>query len=141
VRSTVLAAASVPEVAARLPEGRLEVAVRLTGDRELRRLNRGFLGSDEPTDVLAFPAGPAPAGGQETAGHLGDIALSVPTARRQAEEFGHPLETEVALLCVHGFLHLLGWDHATARETAEMNRLTLVALESRGVSPAGGRLA
>jgi probable rRNA maturation factor len=128
----------VPEVAARLPEGSegsegaVEVAVRLTGDRELRRLNRSFLGHDEVTDVLAFPSGEAP--------HLGDIALSVPTATRQAASFGHGVEAEVALLCVHGFLHLLGWDHSSPGEAAEMNRLTVAALDGVGVSLSPARL-
>ena len=138
MRSALLACAAVPEVAARLPEcaegaeGAVEVAVRLTGDRELRRLNRSFLGHDEVTDVLAFPSGEAP--------HLGDIALSVPTATRQAASFGHGVEAEVALLCVHGFLHLLGWDHSSPGEAAEMNRLTVAALDGVGVSLSPARL-
>jgi probable rRNA maturation factor len=132
VRSAILACASVPEVAARLPAGDSEAAVRITGDRELRRLNRAFLGEDAVTDVLSFASG----GG----GHLGDIALSLPTARRQASSFGHPLDSEVALLCVHGFLHLLGWDHVSDAEAEEMNRLTLSALDSIGVVLAPGRL-
>jgi probable rRNA maturation factor len=136
VRSAVAACAALPEVAARLPEGRVEAAIRLTGDRELTRLNRAFLGQDGATDVLAFPTG-----GSDEAGHLGDIALSVPTAIRQAGAFGHPVESEIALLCVHGFLHVLGWDHVSRAEEAEMNRLTRAALASLGLRLAPGRLA
>jgi probable rRNA maturation factor len=136
VRAAVLGAAELPEVAARLPEGDSEVVIRLTGDRELRRLNRRFLGEDAATDVLAFPSETA---GQD--GHLGDIALSLPAARRQASAFDHSLQAETALLCVHGFLHLLGWDHATAAEAAEMNRLTLAVLASMDQHLAAGRLA
>jgi probable rRNA maturation factor len=131
----LLACASVPELAARLPEGSSDVAVRLTGDRELRRLNRSFLGFDEVTDVLAFPSVGDPGG------HLGDIAISVPAATRQAGVYGHPVENELVLLCVHGFLHLLGWDHAEDAEAAEMNRLTLVALDGLGVPLSPNRLA
>lgn len=135
-RAAVLRATQLPEVAARLPEGDSEVVIRLTGDRELRRLNRQFLGEDAVTDVLSFPSLPA-----GDAGHLGDIALSLPAARRQATSFGHSLESEVALLCIHGFLHLLGWDHDTPAATAEMNRLTVTALSSMGLHLAAERLA
>lgn len=137
VRAALVECASVPELSARLPEGGADVAVRLTGDRELRRLNREFLGFDEVTDVLAFPSGSDQAGGD----HLGDIAVSVPMAARQAAAYGHPVENELVLLCVHGFLHLLGWDHADAGEAAEMNRLTLAVLERLGVPLSPERLA
>jgi len=140
VRSAIVACAEVGEVAARVPEGEVAVAVRLTGDRQLRRLNREFLGLDEVTDVLAFPSGAAPALGADEAGHLGDIAVSIPAAARQAQEFGHPVEAEVALLCVHGFLHLLGWDHASAPEESEMNRLAVIALDRVGVEVSERRL-
>ena len=111
-----------------------EVTVRVTGDRELRRLNRQFRGEDHATDVLSFPSGDL------ASGYLGDLAMSWPAVRRQAEAFGHPPETEAALLVVHGFLHLLGWDHATPREEREMRRLTLACLARAGLQPAAGRL-
>ena len=80
----------------------------VTGDRELRRLNRAFLGKDYPTDVLSFPAaGPA--------FFLGEIAISADRARAQAAEFGHSLEEEICILMLHGVLHLLGMDHSTDR--------------------------
>lgn len=127
------AASGVPEVAARLPAG-AELTVRLTGDEELRRLNREFLGEDAVTDVLSFPSGSAD-------GYLGDIAVSWPAVLRQAAEFGHPVEVEAALLCVHGLLHLLGWDHASPAEETEMWRLTRAALAAGGVAGlAAGRL-
>jgi probable rRNA maturation factor len=139
VRSAVLACALLREVAARLPEGSSTLAMRLTGDRELRRLNRTFLGEDAVTDVLSFPSEASPAHFQ--GGHLGDVAVSLPAARRQAASYGHSEEAEVALLCVHGFLHVLGWDHATPAEAEEMNRLTLQALSSLGLWVAPERLA
>ncbi len=131
VRQVLQRAASIPEVAARLPEGKATVAVRLTGDRELRRLNREYAGEDSVTDVLSF------AGSGE---HVGDLAISWPTAVRQSKAFGHDAETEVALLSVHGLLHLLGWDHAAAPERREMNRLTRSALKLSGLSIDRGRL-
>jgi probable rRNA maturation factor len=78
----------------------------LTGDTELRRLNREFRGLDYATDVLSFPAAPP-------AAHLGDLAISFQRARAQARQFGHDTEHEVAILMLHGLLHLLGMDHET----------------------------
>jgi probable rRNA maturation factor len=131
VRQVLQRAASIPEVAARLPEGTATVAVRLTGDKELRRLNRDYAGEDSVTDVLSF------AGSGE---HVGDLAISWPTAVRQSKAFGHDAETEVALLSVHGLLHLLGWDHVGVPERREMNRITRAALKLSGVSLGRGRL-
>jgi probable rRNA maturation factor len=131
VRQVLQRAASIPEVAARLPDGTATVAVRLTGDRELRRLNRDYAGEDSVTDVLSFAGSGA---------HVGDLAISWPTAVRQSTAFGHDAETEVALLSVHGLLHLLGWDHAAARERREMNRLTRAALKLSGLNLKRDRL-
>jgi probable rRNA maturation factor len=128
-------AATVPEVSARLPDGGWELTLRISGDRELRRLNRRFLGEDHATDVLSFPSGDESAGA-----YLGDIVISWPAVVRQAREFGHPEDSELALLAVHGFLHILGWDHASAVEETEMNRLTLEALGRSGIAIASGRL-
>jgi rRNA maturation RNase YbeY len=135
IRSLIEAAAAVPEVQARLPDGGWDLAIRVSGDRELRRLNRRFLGEDHATDVLSFPSGERAA-----AAHLGDIVISWPAVNRQAAEFGHPVESELGLLVVHGFLHILGWDHATSGEEAEMSRLTFEALELSKIAIASGRL-
>ncbi len=80
----------------------------LTDDRELRRLNREFLGKDYPTDVLAFPE-PGPDG------FLGELAISVDRARDQALALGHALEDEIRILMLHGLLHLAGMDHEKDR--------------------------
>ncbi len=92
------------------------LAVRFVSDREMTRLNREFRGQEGPTDVLSFP-------GEETVEgvHLGDIAVSVPTARRQAKEQGHSVERELEFLLLHGLLHCLGHDHET--DDGEMVRL------------------
>jgi probable rRNA maturation factor len=140
LRAVLAAALAQPEVAAALGArqdllaGEPELAVRVTGDRELRRLNRAFLGEDHATDVLSFPSGDAGA-------YLGDLALSWPAVLRQAGAFGHPPEVEAALLAVHGLLHLLGWDHAGAADEREMTRLTLACLARAGLHPAGRRLS
>ena len=83
-----------------------EVTVLLTTDPAIRKLNRQFRGKDKATDVLSFPADGI--GADEIAG---DLAISVPTARKQAVEQGHPLATEIRVLILHGLLHLAGYDH------------------------------
>ncbi|MCI0659072.1 MAG: rRNA maturation RNase YbeY [Acidobacteria bacterium] len=94
-----------------------QVAVLFTGDAELRSLNRRFRGLDRPTDVLCFPW--ASGAGEER--YLGDIAISIPTAKRYAKKAGWPLAEELRFLLLHGLLHLLGHDHET--DSGDMNRL------------------
>ena len=83
-----------------------EVEVLLTSDSQIKQLNRDFRGKNKPTDVLSFPAP------EEIAEeHAGDLAISLDTAARQAESFGHSLGDEVRVLMLHGLLHLKGMDH------------------------------
>ena len=91
----------------------------LAGDALVRRLNATYRGKYKTTDVLSFPgdARPAPDGSR----HLGDIVISVPQARRQAAREGHALERELRLLLIHGYLHLLGYDHEV--DDGRMKRL------------------
>jgi probable rRNA maturation factor len=90
-----------------------EVHVLLADDKTLRRLNRQFRGKDEATDVLSFPA--AQVGAGSGAGVAGDLAISLETAARQAEQYGHSLRDEVRVLLLHGVLHVAGFDHETDR--------------------------
>jgi probable rRNA maturation factor len=83
-----------------------EVALVLTGDRAVRALNRRYRGKDKPTDVLSFPGPGGEAG-------LGDVVISVETAARNAKEYGRTLPQELDILALHGFLHVLGYDHET----------------------------
>lgn len=131
IRGVLQRAANVPEIAARLPAGRAAVAVRIMGDAEMRRLNRTYAGEDHATDVLSFTG---------SGDHLGDLAIAWPAVVRQAKTYRHTQRAELALLCVHGLMHLLGWDHARAAERKEMNRLTLAALDQLGLKPAARRL-
>ena len=107
------------------------VAVLLTGDERIRELHREFMGDDSVTDVLSFNEqsgwkdGTPPAsveGGFPNLSEprLGDIVISVPQVRRQAEEAGVPFERELAMLAAHGVLHLLGYDHAEPEEERRM---------------------
>jgi probable rRNA maturation factor len=126
VRTVLRRAAEVPEIAARLPEGVATVAVRITDDEEMRQLNRTFAGEDHATDVLSF---------EGEGSHVGDIAISWPRAVEQAERWQHGENEELSVLLVHGFLHLLGWDHSTPAESEEMWRLTYIPLTGLRRSP------
>lgn len=108
-----------------------DLTIVLTDDVQLRELNRDYLGIDEPTDVLSFPASESdPETGTR---YLGDILISMPYATRSAEKAGHGLESEVQLLVVHGVLHLLGHDHAETDEKARMWKAQAEILKSLGL--------
>jgi len=89
-----------------------ELALVLAGDGLLRRLNRDYRGKDEATDVLSFPGGGGEAG-------LGDVVISVARAERNARGLGRTLAQELEVLALHGFLHVLGYDHETDDGTME----------------------
>jgi probable rRNA maturation factor len=92
------------------------VTVLLTTDATIRRLNRRFRGKNQATDVLSFPAletASQPVGKSASQRILGDLAISVETAREQAVEQGHALAVEIKVLMLHGLLHLAGFDHET----------------------------
>lgn len=105
-----------------------EVTVLFTGDAELRRLNAAFRGKNRPTDVLSFPDGRASS--PREAPRIGDIAISLPAARRNATRAGHGLRREVRQLLIHGFLHLLGYDHEV--DGGEMHELERALHERLG---------
>jgi probable rRNA maturation factor len=99
------------------------VGLTIVGDRHMRRLNRRHRRVDRATDVLAFPVDPGrPVRGRPPV--LGDIVISIDTARRQAREAGDVLRDECRRLLIHGYLHLLGYDHERSRrEAVRMRRL------------------
>jgi len=130
VRVIVLPARDVPRVAARaaremlrsagrrLHPGPGDVVLRFVDEEEMRALNRQWRGKDRPTDVLSFPAATVAPDGRR---HVGDIAICFPVARGQARRRRHAPEREVAILALHGLLHLLGHDHET--DDGEMERI------------------
>jgi probable rRNA maturation factor len=97
------------------------LALVVTDDEALRALNRAYLGIDAPTDVLSF-GGESPdfVSAPDAEPYLGDVVISYPRAQAQAEAAGHPVEAELALLVVHGVLHLLGYDHVRSDDRAAM---------------------
>jgi len=101
----------------------LDLDLTFVGDARIRTLNRSFRKKDKATDVLSFPLHDKKRARKGDC-FLGDIVISVPTARRQAKEQGRPLLDELLFLIIHGTLHLLGYDHEkTLREAREMQNL------------------
>lgn len=106
--------------------GELEVAVTFMTDEAIREVNAQYRGKDVPTDVISFALEEMTEGevaivaeeGMPTV--LGDILISVETATRQAEEYGHDFMREMGFLALHGFLHLLGYDHMTEDDETKM---------------------
>jgi probable rRNA maturation factor len=100
-----------------------ELSILLTGDEQIRDLNRIYRKTNRSTDVLAFAQREGEHG--ERAGRLlGDVVVSIPTTRRQAEAAGRPLGAELTMLLAHGLLHLLGWDHDTPPRDRRMRQET-----------------
>lgn len=100
-------------------EARAEISVTLVSNRSIRKLNREWMGKDFPTDVLSFPLSlESPEAGMPW--EMGDLVISVEKASEQALVYGHSLERELAFLLVHGFLHVLGFDHQTEADEKEM---------------------
>lgn len=109
-----------------------EVALTFVTDEQIHELNQQYRGIDRPTDVLSFAMNEEleeepdiiyslePEAELELPDMLGDIIISVQTAKRQSEEYGHSLDRELGFLFVHGFLHLLGYDHQDEASEAEM---------------------
>ena len=104
------------ELAGRYRLAAPEVSLAFVGEQAVRTLNRKFMKKDRPTDVLSFPLGEK---GPDGKFYLGDIVIAVPVAARQARAKGHGLDREFRLLAIHGFLHLLGYDHFAGIEEEE----------------------
>lgn len=111
-------------------KGAAELSILLTNDEEQHELNRQWRGKDSSTNVLSFPQiepfGPV-------VGILGDVTLARETLIREAEEQGVSFEAHFTHLVVHGFLHILGYDHLTDEEAAEMEGLETRILATLGV--------
>ena len=116
-----------------------EVSVTFTDDAGIKELNRNFRKIDSATDVLSFPLfdfeGSEEPAVDELENMLGDIVISLERAEAQAEEYGHSFEREVAFLCVHSMLHLLGYDHVNSEEEElDMRRRQTAIMEMLGLA-------
>ena len=111
-----------------------EVSISFVTEGEIQGLNRDYRGVDSVTDVLSFPINDAIVMGAERP--LGDIVICMDVARRQAEEYDHSLERELAFLVAHGMLHLLGHDHETPEDEATMREAQTKILSKLGITRA-----
>lgn len=122
----------VDATAARLRLAGDSVAFVYIGDDEMTRFHRDFMGIDDTTDVMSFPAGEE---AEAEEAHLGDVLICTDAAARQACELAHPYPTELTVLAIHGLLHLAGYDHVD--DGAEMRALE-EALRPRAAPPLSG---
>jgi len=115
--------------------GETELAVMLTDDAGVRTLNRNWRGIDKPTNVLSFPAlQPSGRRGPDDAPRmLGDIAIAYETTRREADEEQKPFDHHLCHLAVHGFLHLIGYDHENDDDAEAMETLEREILSQLGI--------
>ncbi|MBW4568076.1 MAG: rRNA maturation RNase YbeY [Tolypothrix carrinoi HA7290-LM1] len=115
-----------------------EIGLRLTDDAEIQALNAQYRQQNKPTDVLSFATLEVFPQSQEISGamplYLGDIVISVDTAKRQAQQQGHSLATELAWLAAHGLLHLLGWDHPDEETETRMLKQQAILLKAIGIA-------
>ncbi|GGJ63050.1 putative rRNA maturation factor [Anoxybacillus voinovskiensis] len=120
-----------------VPDG-AEVSVSFVDNEQIQIINRDYRGKDQPTDVISFALEEMGEGEIEIIGAdippvLGDIIISIPKAKEQATEYGHSFMRELGFLAVHGFLHLLGYDHETEKEEKEMFAKQEQILEKYGL--------
>lgn len=116
-----------------------EISLRLTDDAEIQAINSQYRHQDKPTDVLSFAALEVdfPQSAEMLASMplcLGDIIVSLDTAKVQAQQQGHSLSTELAWLAAHGLLHLLGWDHPDEETETRMLQQQVILLKEIGIA-------
>jgi probable rRNA maturation factor len=108
-----------------------EIGLTLISDKKIHELNKQYRKKDKPTDVLSFAytEGKNMAFTKSDLLQMGDIFISIDTAKRQAEEHKHSLQKELGILFTHGVLHLFGYDHGNDKEEAEMEKWAKKILE------------
>ncbi len=123
-RAIAAASLELPDDSTALAQEK-ELSVLFTDDAGIRRLNAAWRGRDKPTNVLSFP--------QKSGPLLGDVILAAETIRHEAALAGKPFGDHIAHLVVHGFLHLLGYDHDADADAEKMEELERVALKRLGI--------
>ena len=131
IHRAIEAAAEVADADA----GEAELAIMLTDDRGIRTLNRNWRDIDKATNVLSFPAlqPTGPAGPDDAPRILGDIAIAYETTRKEANEERKPFDHHLSHLAVHGFLHLIGYDHENDADAEAMESLERDILAQLGI--------
>ena len=130
IQRAIAAAAEIADATA----GNAELAVMLTDDAGIRTLNNNWRGIDKPTNVLSFPAlQPTASAPADAPRMLGDIAIAYETMRREADEEHKPFDHHLSHLAVHGFLHLIGYDHENDGDAEEMEALETQILAHLGI--------
>jgi probable rRNA maturation factor len=131
IHRAVAAAAEIADA----DTGEAELAVMLTDDSGIRTLNSNWRGIDKPTNVLSFPAlQPTGSGGHlDTPRMLGDIAIAYETTRKEADDEQKPFDHHLSHLAVHGFLHLIGYDHEKDEDAETMETLEQEILAQLGI--------
>src|ERR1700688_2179472 len=135
IQRAVAAAAEITRAGLNADLGEAELAVMLTDDAGIRTLNSNWRGIDKPTNVLSFPAlPPTGAGGPDDAPRmLGDIAIAYETTRKEADDEQKPFDHHLSQLAVHGFLHLIGYDHEPDGDAETMESLEQEILAQLGI--------
>lgn len=115
-----------------------EVSINFVDNKEIQELNRNYRQQDKPTDVISFALQESVEGEMDIVGEdiplvLGDIVISVDKAHEQATDYNHSLERELGFLTVHGFLHLLGYDHMNEEDEKNMFQKQEMILEEFGL--------
>jgi probable rRNA maturation factor len=123
---------------AALGEREAEISVKLTDDKEIRKLNRDYRGKDKPTNVLSFATLDAEENAQSSPVcalpyAIGDIVIAYETVKREAEAMNVPLRDHYTHLLVHGTLHLLGYDHEQEIDAKRMEKLEILILKGLGI--------
>jgi probable rRNA maturation factor len=135
IQRAVAAAAEIAKAGLKADFGEAELAVMLTDDAGIRTLNSNWRGIDKPTNVLSFPAlPPTGAGGPDDAPRmLGDIAIAYETTRQEADDEQKPFDHHLSHLAIHGFLHLIGYDHEKDDDAEKMEFLEQEILAQLGI--------
>lgn len=128
------------------PSNYLEMSLSVVSEQDIKRLNAEFRNVDSVTDVLSFPTADVnkkvinlsefaldSIDPETHRYHLGDVIICLDRAKEQAEEYGHSLKRELCFLSLHGLLHLLGYDHETQEDEAEMTALQKSILDTAGI--------
>jgi probable rRNA maturation factor len=135
IQRAVAAAAAMADTGSDALAGEAELAVMLTDDSGIRTLNSNWRGIDKPTNVLSFPALPptGPVGPDDAPRMLGDIAIAYETTRKEADDEQKPFDHHLSHLAVHGFLHLIGYDHENDDDAEAMEALETEILAQLGI--------